>query len=864
MRLAAGTRLGRYEIVAPLGAGGMGEVYRARDERLGRDVAIKVLSAQLAADPELLRRFEREAKATAVLSHPNIIEIHDVGTHEGVPYLVEELLEGEVLRDWLTGGPMQASEAAGIAVQIARGLAVAHEKRIVHRDLKPENVFVTKQGIVKILDFGLAKLVDSVPLGEAETLTRAPTGATEAGRVMGTVAYMAPEQARGLAVDHRADIFAFGVVLHELLAGERPFRGETATDTLAAILKDDPPPLPASVPAALARVVQRCLEKDPARRSQSARDIVVELEAATDAGATASADRLPDRPRPRSRVRAVLAVAATAAVAAALFGGYHLLRGRADRPLQGTQFRLISDFPGSHRAPSFSPDGRMFAFLDVEESPPQVWVKPVAGGEPVRITSGDRPAARPRWSPKGDQIIFQRRGQGIWSVPTLGGTPRQVADRGACPAFFPGGERIVFDRGAELWTARVDGGDAHKLPGVPENYFSAYVPRCAAVSPDGRSIAYVQPEGPTGGLWMIPSSGGTPRRLTTDDMALGPPVWTPDGRCVICSSARRGSRTLWSFPVSGVDPTPLTTGAGEDLDPDISADGTHLIYANARRSYALELLDPASGKQREIIERRNHANGQNFSPDGSRIAFFEATGDLGEQLFTVGTDGRDLRQVTRDEQHRNIMPRWSPDGSQLFFYQGAPEPSYRRIPAAGGPSVTIAPGWRWETHNHAVVDPRGQTVAYTLVEGQKLLGARLRDLTTGKERELDRPLYDLGWSPDGRRLTGNDEEERIWVCPVDGGACESLVDGFWPIWSSDGSRIYFHRRGRPLDDSDLRSLEAWVVAASGGEPRRAGVLEPVHALHTQFDVSPRGEILWTQVRRGREELWLAVLGPTPR
>ena len=857
MRLAAGTRLGRYEVVAPLGAGGMGEVWRARDERLGRDVAIKVLPAELSANPELLRRFEREARATAALSHPNILAVHDVGAHEDVPYIVEELLEGEVLRERLKRGPLPVQEARRIAQQIARGLAAAHEKLIAHRDLKPENVFITSDGTVKILDFGLAKVIDAVPLGEADTLTRAPTGATEPGRVMGTAAYMAPEQARGQPVDHRADIFSFGIVLHELLSGTRPFRGGTVNETIAAILKDDPPPLPQEVPAGLARLVLQCLEKDPARRSTSARDLVDALDPVTDAAPTSPVAGLPVRPGLRRRVMPALAVAIGLAM---LAGAYRIFSGRTAPPLQATQFRLVSSFPGSHRAPSFSPDGRMIAFLNVEESPPQVWVKSVEGGEPVRITSGDLPAARPRWSPKGDQIIFERRGRGIWSVPTLGGAPRQIAEQGTCPAFFPDGERIVFDHGTELWTARVDGSDAGKLPGVPETYYSTYVPRCAAVSPDGRSIVFVQPEGATGDLWMIPAAGGTPRRLTTDGGASGPPVWTPDGRRIICSSARGGSPTLWSFPVSGGDPAPLTTGAGEDLDPEISADGRHLIYANARRSFALMLLDPATGKQREVIERRRHVAGQDLSVDGTRIAFFEETGDKGVQIFTVGADGSGLRQVTPDDRPLNVIPRWSADGSQLYFYQQLPEPAFRRIPAAGGASVVIAPGWRWETHSHAVVDPAGGRVAYTLVDGPRLIGARLRDLASGQERELERPLYDLGWSPDGRRLAGNDAKEHIWLCPPDGGACTSLVDGFWPIWSADGSRIYLHRRGRPLDDPGLRSLEAWVVAPSGGEPRRVGVLEPVHALHTPFDVSPSGEILWAQVRREREELWLAVLG----
>jgi serine/threonine protein kinase/tetratricopeptide (TPR) repeat protein len=284
MSLGSGTCLGPYEITVPLGAGGMGEVYRARDTRLGRDVAIKVLPAEFASDPERLKRFEREAKATAALSHPNILDVHDVGTHEGTPYLVEELLEGESLKARIGRGAIPVVEAVGIAAQVAHGLAAAHGKNIVHRDLKPENVFLTAEGTVKILDFGLAKLVESVPPGEADTLTHAPTGATEAGRVLGTVAYMAPEQARGMPVDQRADVFAFGVVLYEMLSGQRPFRGATATDTLAAIIKDEPAPLPATVPPQLAAVVERCLAKEPAHRYQRGGEVEAALEAVRSEG----------------------------------------------------------------------------------------------------------------------------------------------------------------------------------------------------------------------------------------------------------------------------------------------------------------------------------------------------------------------------------------------------------------------------------------------------------------------------------------------------------------------------------------------------------------------------------------------------
>jgi TolB-like protein/Tfp pilus assembly protein PilF len=338
-----GTRLGPYEILAPIGAGGMGEVYRARDTRLGRDVAIKVLPAEFAKDPERLRRFEREAKATAALSHPNILDVHDVGTHEGVPYLVEELLEGESLKRRIGRGAVPVPEAIGIAVQIAHGLAVAHERNIVHRDLKPENVFVTKEGIVKILDFGLAKLVAGVPIGEADTLTHVPTGVTEFGRVLGTVAYMAPEQARGMAVDQRADIFAFGVVLYEMVTGKRPFRGETATDTVAAILKEEPAPLPASAPTRLAAVLEKCLAKEPERRYQRGSELLAALDAVQSEGAVPLWPTLMRAVRRHPWLAAVNAAIALVALALALnVGG---LRGRLAGGGAAQKFRSLAVLP---------------------------------------------------------------------------------------------------------------------------------------------------------------------------------------------------------------------------------------------------------------------------------------------------------------------------------------------------------------------------------------------------------------------------------------------------------------------------------------------------------------------------------------
>ena len=291
MSLTAGTKLGSYEILALLGAGGMGEVYRARDEKLDREVAIKVLPDSVAADPDALARFEREAKAVAALSHPNILAIHDFGTHEGLSYAVMELLEGETLRGKLDAGPIPQKQAVDYALQIAKGLSAAHEKGVVHRDLKPENLFVLKDGHVKILDFGLAKRVESAPPGP-ETSAPTRSGRTEPGAILGTMGYMSPEQVRGLPVDHRSDLFSFGAILYEMLSGKKAFRRDTASDTMAAILRDEPSELSGSgrnISPAVDNIVRHCLEKDRDNRFQSAKDIVFALSEQSSATATSGA-----------------------------------------------------------------------------------------------------------------------------------------------------------------------------------------------------------------------------------------------------------------------------------------------------------------------------------------------------------------------------------------------------------------------------------------------------------------------------------------------------------------------------------------------------------------------------------------------
>jgi serine/threonine protein kinase len=320
--ISNGSRLGPYEVLAPLGAGGMGEVYRALDPRLGREVAIKVLPASFSKDPDRLRRFEQEARAAGALSHPNLTAVFDIGSHEGAPYVVSELLEGEVLQAALAGGRLSPRRAVDYAIQMAHGLAAAHEKGVVHRDLKPANVFITKDGRVKILDFGLAKVTHVNEGSRCRTNQRSTTAGTEPGAVLGTLGYMAPEQLRGGPVDARSDIFSLGAILYEMLSGKRAFQGDSAADTMSAILRDDPPDLSLTdqnISPALQRIVRHCLEKNAEQRFQSARDLAFDLEALSVSSASAAKGGVV--PASASRRWIPITAMATAIVVAYLAGG---------------------------------------------------------------------------------------------------------------------------------------------------------------------------------------------------------------------------------------------------------------------------------------------------------------------------------------------------------------------------------------------------------------------------------------------------------------------------------------------------------------------------------------------------------------
>jgi serine/threonine protein kinase len=497
MGLDAGSRLGSFVILAPLGVGGMGEVYRARDEGLDRDVAIKVLPERLTADREALARFEREAKAVAALSHPNILQIHEFGREGEIVYAVTELLDGETLRDRLETGPVAPRKAAELGRQIARGLGAAHEKDIVHRDLKPENLFITKDGRIKILDFGLARTTET---SSSATVTRTPTRTelTSPGAVLGTASYMSPEQVRGQPADARSDIFALGIVLYEMMSGERAFTRETYAETMTAILNEEPPETSLSareVPPTLQRIVQRCMEKRPEERFRSAHDLAFALEGVT-RFSTTSGEVLPATRTsvPGSKaLRTALASVALLTVGVLAGVGVSAWFGSSAEQSEPVRVRSIT-FSGKDGAPAASPDGRLIAFASLRDGESRIWLKQLASGSEVALTEG--PDTAPRFSRDGSSVLFVRdEGSmtSIYRIPVVGGEPRKLIQDAFEADSSPDGRSIAFLRtgpeggNSRLGLANADGSDQREILNPEQKRLFG-----VRWSPDGQEIAVTE------------------------------------------------------------------------------------------------------------------------------------------------------------------------------------------------------------------------------------------------------------------------------------------------------------------------------------------------------------------------------------
>jgi serine/threonine protein kinase len=870
-----GQSIGPYQILAELGRGGMGEVYRARDARLERDVAIKVLGADFAKDADRVRRFTIEAQATGALNHPNILAAYDVGTHDGAPYLVAELLEGETLRERMDAGRLPLSKALELARQVASGLAAAHAKGITHRDIKPENLFVTTDGRAKILDFGLAKAAASAG-ATADEATRL-NSATSAGVVMGTVGYMSPEQVRGEAADARSDIFSFGVVLYELLSGQRPFIGDTAVQTMNAILTEDPPEIVTTsraLPPALERVVRHCLEKKPDERFQSARDLAFALDALSSgsgnsSGSAAVAAVEASRARRRWSPAALvsLGVLTGLAIAATLMP--------SDSISGVASYSRFATEAESESGPVWSPDGSMIAFAKTTDGRTQVFVRSLDVDSPRQLTSGSG-GARAFWWPDSSRIGYIGGGGfGIWAVNVVGGEPEQIQEGRFHSAVMSSDGtlaawRVVAGEGATASTvvlASPATGEFQEYLPAPFKMDVDYNASSLSFSPDGATLLLsmwdsdVRPA-----LWRLPMPAGRsePARLVLPQLPLDVPPsvsWLPDNRRFVTAAEPPGAAEsqLW-------------------------------------------LVDLRSGEAAQITAAPANFQSPSVSPDGARVVFTE--GQVNIDIVEVPTDGSPMREVlaTSASEEAGIWIR----NTRRFLYDtrrsGRSEIRERdtttgadRVVVTAAPGVTALGG--------AAPSPDGQYVVYTQLPNA---GIWIMPLAGGPARGLTLPggiEFGVTWSPDSRSIAVVRTEEgssMLRVTRVSGSEAptDHLFTGDWnghPEWSPDGTTIALPLETGillfALDGStpprtvtslrirsvqwsaDSKSLFVPVLTASGAQLRevdiRTGTARPVAVLPSGVMFAASGTpglrlswnaegtaLLTTVLQRTNTDLWI--------
>jgi Tol biopolymer transport system component len=775
--------LAHYRLIAPIGSGGMGEVYRAVDTRLGRDVAVKVLPAEVSADAARLARFENEARAASALNHANIVTIHEIGRADDISYIAMELVDGRTLREMLLVGAIPARKLLQIAAQAASGLAKAHAAGIVHRDLKPENVMVTGDGVVKILDFGLAKLVQpaSSEVDRPEAVTE--THMTRPGVILGTVGYMSPEQASGRQVDFRSDQFSLGAILYELATGQRAFDRGTAAQTLAAVIEDEPTPIAAlnpRTPASYRWVVERCLAKDPEERYASTLDLARDLGAARDR--LSAVESVPESLPGRRRVgwRRSAPVVAAAFLLALGAGGFWLRQRDSfwKNPLEGARFLRLTDWEGSETDAAISPDGKFVGFLADRGEGRDLWVGQAGGGEFLNLTKGRYPDLEAPYIQKtgftadGSHVWFStpRRGgqtQGMLFIPTIGGAPRPLLSGAVEAAWSPDGKRVVYhtpEPGDPLYLAERDGGDPRQLlvekPGLHIHY--------PAWSPDGRFVYFVRGAPPDDmDVWRIRASGGEPERLTFRQSNVAHPTLLDDRTLLYRAPRADGSGFgLFAMDVDRRIPHPVSVGMEEYLSVGASAEGKRLVatVANPVRSLSsVPIADHVVGEPAVTrfplpsVRARAPRFGPGYivylssrggpdglwkyadgteselwrgadgpvitapavSPDGRSIAFAVAKAERG-RLQLVAADGTDVKAIAGALDIRDA-PSWSPDGRWIAVTaREGPGTALYRVPADGGRPVRLVDG----VVSDAVWSPDGKSIVYS--EGESGAVVRLR------------------------------------------------------------------------------------------------------------------------------------------
>jgi Tol biopolymer transport system component len=851
MALAAGTRLGSYEIVAPLGAGGMGEVYRARDTKLGRHVALKLLAEEAAADPERLERFDREARTLAGLDHPSIVTIHAVEEAAGHQFIAMTLVEGRTLADVMPASGFPLERLLTIAVQVADAVAAAHQHGIVHRDLKPANIMVGAHDRVTVLDFGLAKLREAAPVAD---VTMPPTReVTGEGRILGTVAYMSPEQAEGKQVDARSDVFSLGIVLYEMATGERPFHGDTSMSVLSAILKDSPKSLSdvkPQLPRDLARIIRRCLAKEPDRRYQSAIDLRNDVEDLRQsalkgeletAGITAAATRSTTRLWP-------MATAASIVVALAAIG-WSLLRApaAADATPPAMRFSRLTMLEGVTVDPVISPDGKWVAYASLVSGNSEIYLQSATGQAAINLTKNNANDSNPAFSPDGETIAFRstRDGGGLFEMGRTGESVKRLAPNGFTPSWFPDGKRIVYatqttavvdSRGggaSELWVVDSNGGESRRLFAG-----DAMQPR---VSPHGLRIAFwaIHYDLTTNrvvnsnrDLWTIAADGTNPVRITDEASTEWNPVWSPDGRWLYFLSNRSGSMNLWRIGIdeaSGVvhgAPEPLSAPASYVRNFTLSADGRAAAYATATLASGLSRVRfnlqtaTTEGAVQHITTGSRDFGGVEVSPNGQQVLVASSPFQQ-EDLYLLAPDGTGFMSLTNDP-GRDRGPHFSPDGRRIFFYtdhEGAYDVWSINTDGSGRRRLTTTDG-----RYFPVPSPDGARLLVADINNYGLFVIDANDPSKPAEVLPPFPATLRGpnfvpqdWSPDGKTIIGA-SGAHVWTYSFETKEHrEVTTNGGSFQWFADSRRFLATRQGRVIvvDSATGQSREVFAMSGEG-------------------------------------------------
>jgi serine/threonine protein kinase len=877
----SGKKIGTYKIERPLGAGGMGEVYLATDEKLKRNVALKILPAEYMSSDERVKRFELEARAISILNHPNIVTIYDLGGLDGISYIATEFVEGVNLRE-MVGRRPSIREILDIIIQVCDALAAAHRAGIIHRDIKPENVMVRPDGYVKVLDFGLAKLSGAMPHLSGDFAK------TAGGIVIGTPAYMSPKQVAGDSVDQRTDLWSVGVVLYELLTGVNPFKKENRQRTFQAILLEDAPPASSFNPeisSELDRILMKALEKDADLSYQTAADLRADLRRVRREVDTASSPNFsaPDARKTAANSYYARFAAGLLVFAALAFGFWHFAR-RSKTPAvaEATEWNAgqnlqLTDSPWVEGYPSLSPDGKNIIFASEVEGDGNIYMQRVGGKTQTNLTpNSPRRDTMPAFSPDGRLIAFrsERDAGGIYIMEETGENARRISDFGYHPSWSPDSKKIVVSDKASsihtaytipngsLWTIDTATGEKRKL----ETGGDAIMP---SWSPNGHRIAFWSVAGGSSGeIVTVPADGGAPTVIASDEAADWNPVWSPDGKYVYFASNRGGNMNIWRVPVDEKtgrqtgEPEAVSTPARYCRHLTISRDGKLLGYVRYESKSNLRSIafDPKTLKtvgEADWITRGNiEISNPQLSPDGEEFLVRNPTNSQ-EDLSIFDKGGGHRRALTNDR-FLERSPRWLPDGKRIAFHSDRSGKFQIWTINADGSNPEQITFTEKTGAVDAVFSADGKHLIYTEIDGETRRPVRL-DLTKRWSEQTPQPLAAVpldgadfsarDWSKDGRKLLGiltgaSDGENGIAVFDFAAASYEKLTDaGGFPFWLNDSRHFIFtSQRAVFLGDAETKKITELYRA-------------PAYELQ-QANISPDNQLLFFRYLEVEADVWL--------